>query len=145
MRTLVQRVSRACVRLEGNSIASIGEGLVALVGIAGQDGPEQVEWMAGRVAKLRIFEGPDGKMSRSLGDVGGAVLCVSQFTLLGRIRKGTRPNFIEAASPDKAGPLYQLFCEKLAGHGVDVKSGQFGAKMSLELVNEGPVTVLLER
>jgi D-tyrosyl-tRNA(Tyr) deacylase len=146
MRVLVQRVSSACVRVEGREVGAIGAGLVALVGVAAGDEAAAAEKLAGKVARLRIFDNDDGRMDRSLLDLGagGAVLCISQFTLCGDARKGNRPNFGAAAAPEDAEHLYGLFCERLAFEGLDVKTGLFGARMQVELCNEGPVTLLLE-
>ena len=140
MRALVQRVARAGVRPGG----SIGPGLLALVGVAAGDGAAEAERLAGRVARLRVFEGEDGKFARSLLDTGGAALVVSQFTLLADTARGNRPSFSAAARPEEAEPVYERFCAALRELGVPVETGVFGARMEVELVNDGPVTILLE-
>ena len=140
MRALVQRVARAGVRPGG----SIGPGLLALVGVAAGDGAAEAERLAGRVARLRVFEGEDGKFARSLLDTGGAALVVSQFTLLADTARGNRPSFSTAARPEEAEPVYERFCAALRELGVPVETGGFGARMEVELVNDGPVTILLE-
>ena len=145
MRAVVQRVSRASVTVEGRVTGSIGRGLLVLVGFAPDDAPDRVEWMADKVAGLRVFADHEGKMNRDLAAVGGAVLVVSQFTLYGDASKGRRPSFIGAASPDVAIPLYEAFIAALRGRGIPVETGEFGAMMDVELVNDGPVTLILER
>jgi D-aminoacyl-tRNA deacylase len=149
MRVLVQRVSRAEVRVvEGESVrvaGRIGVGFVLLVGLTHGDGPEQLDWMADKVLGLRVFPDADGKMNLALGDVGGALLVVSQFTLYGDARKGKRPSFIDAARPEHAIPLYERFVALLRAAGATVETGEFGATMEVELVNDGPVTLWLER
>ncbi len=145
MRAVVQRVARASVTVEGRVSGSIGRGFLVLVGFAPSDGSAQVEWMADKVAGLRVFADDAGKMNRDLAAVGGAVLVVSQFTLYGDASKGRRPSFIGAAPPDLAVPLYQAFIAALRGRGIPVETGEFGAMMDVELVNDGPVTLLLER
>jgi D-tyrosyl-tRNA(Tyr) deacylase len=143
MRAVCQRVSRAEVRVDGNPTAQIGPGLAVLLGIAQGDTAEDADRLAGKIARLRIFEGDTGKFDRSLLDTGGAALVVSQFTLIADTRKGNRPSFTEAASPAAAEPLYERFCDALAVLGVAVGRGVFGARMAVELVNEGPVTIVL--
>lgn len=146
MRVVLQRVKRATVTVEGETVASIGEGLLLLVGVGREDGEAEVEWLAGKIAGLRIFGDEEGKMNLSVRDVGGEVLAVSQFTLLADTRKGNRPSFIRAADPEKAEPLFGYFCERLRKAGVgSVKTGVFGAVMDVELVNAGPVTIVLDR
>ena len=146
MRVVLQRVKRASVTVEGETVASIGEGLLLLVGVGREDGEAEVEWLAGKIAGLRIFGDEEGKMNLSVRDVGGEVLAVSQFTLLADTRKGNRPSFIRAADPEKAEPLFGYFCERLRKAGVgSVKTGVFGAVMDVELVNAGPVTIVLDR
>ena len=140
MRVVVQRVARASVRPGG----AIGLGLVALVGVAVEDGEAEADRLAGRVARLRIFEGEDGKFDRSLLDTGGGALVVSQFTLIADTPKGNRPSFSGAARPERAEPLYERFCAALRELGVPVETGVFGARMEVELVNDGPVTIVLE-
>jgi D-tyrosyl-tRNA(Tyr) deacylase len=145
MRVVLQRVSRASVTIENRVVANIGRGLLALVGFTASDSAEQVGWMAEKVAGLRIFPDDEGKMNRDVTEAGGAILVVSQFTLYGDARKGRRPSFIDAARPEVAIPLYQSFQQALAERGLGVQSGEFGADMAVELVNDGPVTILLEK
>ncbi len=145
MRVVLQRVARASVTVEGRVTGSIGRGFLVLVGFAPGDGPAQLEWMADKVAGLRVFPDEDRKMNRDLATVGGAVLVVSQFTLYGDASKGRRPSFIGAAQPEVAVPLYQGFVEALRAKGLPVETGEFGAMMDVELVNDGPVTLVLER
>lgn len=146
MRVVLQRVSRAEVRIGGEVVGRIGGGHVILVGFAAGDGPEEVEWMADKITGLRVFPDEDGKMNRALTDVDGGVLVVSQFTLYGDTNKGRRPSFVKAAPPEAAVPLYEDFIEAFRARRVaDVQSGEFGAMMEVELVNDGPVTLLLER
>ena len=139
MRALVQRVSQASVTVEGNEVATIGSGLLVLLGVRRSDGIEQADRLASKLLALRVFEDAQWKMNLSVGDVGGEVLCVSQFTLYGDARKGNRPSFIEAAPPDEAEPLYERVRAALGAQG-----GVFGARMAVSLVNDGPVTLLLE-
>lgn len=145
MRAVIQRVSRASVSVDGRVTGSIGTGLLVLLGIASGDGPEHVAWMADKVAGLRVFPDDQGKMNRDLAAVGGRVLVVSQFTLYGDISRGRRPSFIGAAPPETAIPLYEAFVTALRERGVGVETGEFGAMMQVELVNDGPVTLILER
>jgi D-tyrosyl-tRNA(Tyr) deacylase len=142
MRAVVQRVGRARV----TPGAEIGGGLCVLLGIAQEDTAAEAERLAGKVARLRIFENDEGKFDRSLLDTGGEALVVSQFTLIAdsKRQRGTRPDFSKAARPEVAEPLYEAFCEALRGHDVHVETGVFGAKMQLEIVNDGPVTIILE-
>ncbi|MBI2818654.1 MAG: D-tyrosyl-tRNA(Tyr) deacylase [Acidobacteria bacterium] len=144
MRAVVQRVSRAAVRVDGNTVGEIGPGLVVLVGVGGNDTADSAAAMAGKIATLRIFPDEGSKMNRALTEAGGAVLAVSQFTLFGDVRKGRRPSFIAAAPPEVAEPLYEKFLECLRGFGLQVESGVFRARMEVELVNDGPVTILLD-
>jgi D-tyrosyl-tRNA(Tyr) deacylase len=132
------------VRVDAEPVGRIGEGLVVLLGVAREDTPADVERLAAKVAKLRVFAGETGKFDRSLLDVGGSALVVSQFTLIADTRKGTRPSFAEAAPPDAAEALYERFCAALGEHDVPVERGVFGAMMGVELVNDGPVTIVLE-
>lgn len=137
MRALVQRVSRAAVDIEEERVAQIGPGMLVLLGVREEDTASDADRLAGKVGKLRIFDDPDGRMNEQLGE--REVLCVSQFTLYGDTRKGNRPSYVEAAPAELAEPLYDRFCERLGA-----KKGVFGASMSVELVNDGPVTLLLE-
>jgi D-tyrosyl-tRNA(Tyr) deacylase len=145
MRVVLQRVSQASVTIGGRRVGKIQQGFLLLAGFAPSDTPEQVVWMADKVAGLRVFSDPEGKMNLALGDVGGGVLLVSQFTLYGDASKGRRPSFIGAARPDVAIPLYERFAAELASRGLPVATGEFGADMQVELVNDGPVTLILER
>ncbi len=137
MRALVQRVASASVRVDGRTAGAIGPGLLVLLGIAPGDGEPEARRIARKVAALRIFEDSEGRMSEPLGDRG--ILCVSQFTLYGDVRKGNRPSFTGAAAPEVAEPLYELVCELLGA-----ERGEFGARMEVELVNDGPVTLMIE-
>jgi len=143
MRAVCQRVSEARVRVGGETVAEIGPGLCVLVGVSRGDGPSEAARLAGKVARLRIFEDEAGRFDRSLLDVGGGALVVSQFTLLADTAKGNRPSFTEAAPPEEAEPLYDRFCTGLESLGVRVARGVFGARMAVELVNDGPVTIVL--
>jgi D-tyrosyl-tRNA(Tyr) deacylase len=145
MRVLLQRVSRAEVRVDGKAIGGVQRGFCLLVGFTHGDGAEQVEWMAEKVIGLRLFGDEEGKMNLALEDVGGELLVVSQFTLYGDARKGRRPSFIDAARPEAAEGLYEMFVERLRARGVRVETGEFGAMMEVDLVNDGPVTLWLER
>lgn len=145
MRVVVQRVSRASVRVGDVLTGEIGTGLLLLVGFTHGDGAAELAWMADKVVGLRIFSDADGKMNLSLGDIGGSLLVVSQFTLYGDGRKGRRPSFVEAARPEVAVPLYEAFLTTLRRSIAVVRSGEFGADMKVELLNDGPVTILLER
>jgi D-tyrosyl-tRNA(Tyr) deacylase len=144
VRAVVQRVSRASVRVGGAETAAVGAGVLVLLGVAAGDGEDAAERLAGKIARLRVFENDEGRFDRSLLDTGGAVLVVSQFTLLADTAKGNRPSFTAAAQPDEAEPLYDGFCAALRGLGVPVETGVFGARMDVELVNDGPVTILLD-
>lgn len=145
MKVLVQRVSRAAVRVDGAVVAEIGRGLLVFLGIERGDAADVARWYARRVAALRLFPGPSGaQWERAVGEVAGAVLVVSQFTLAARTRKGRRPSFDPAAPPEEAVPLYRLFVETLSGAGLRVAEGRFGAMMAVELVNDGPVTFLVD-
>ena len=144
MRAVVQRVARARVLVEGDARGEIGAGLCVLLGVARGDDAAAAERLAGRIARLRIFENDEGRFDRSLLEVGGTALVVSQFTLLGDTSKGNRPSFTDAAPPEAAEPLYERFCEELRTLGVEVATGVFGARMEVELTNEGPVTIALD-
>ena len=144
MRAVVQRVSRAKVTVEGEITGEIERGFLVLLGVAEGDTQEDVIYMAQKVAGLRVFEDADGKMNLSLIDIGGKMLVVSQFTLLGDCRKGRRPSFIEAARPEIADALYRSFVAEVQGQGVTVATGRFQTHMDVELVNDGPVTLLID-
>lgn len=145
MRCVVQRVSEAQVEVDGSVVGVIEHGVLVLVGIAEGDTDDQLRWMADKIARLRIFDDEAGRFDRSVLDVGGSVLSVSQFTLLGDVRKGTRPSFTNAAQPDVAKPAWERFNEFVAATGVPVETGVFAAHMRVSLVNDGPVTITLER
>jgi D-tyrosyl-tRNA(Tyr) deacylase len=145
MRAVIQRVSRASVTIEGRTVGAIGAGLLVLLGVGKQDSAAQVEWMADKIVGLRIFADEHGKMNRDLAAAGGAVLVVSQFTLYGDVAKGRRPSFVDAAPPETAVPLYEAFIAALRQRGLKVETGEFGAMMDVELVNDGPVTLIVER
>jgi len=144
MRACVQRVSRARVAVAGQTVGEIGTGMLVLLGVAGDDTEADARQLAGKIAGLRIFEDQQEKMNLALADVGGAMLVVSQFTLLGDCRKGRRPSFVAAAAPELAERLYQVFVEAVAGEGIEVATGRFRQHMEVELVNDGPVTLLLD-
>ena len=144
MRAVIQRVLEASVAIDGDTVGRIGPGLLVLLGVRRGDAESDVGWMAEKVANLRIFEDQAGKMNRSLLEGSGAVLVVSQFTLYGDARKGRRPSFIEASEPVEANRLYGLFCEQLRGLGLEVQTGEFAAHMRVALVNDGPVTLILD-
>src|SRR5579884_491744 len=145
MRVLLQRVTRAAVHVGARTIGRVDRGYLLLVGFTHADGEAQLQWMADKVIGLRIFPDDEDKMNRSITDVGGAMLVVSQFTLYGDAVKGRRPSFIDAARPEVAIPLYERFIAMLRERGVTVETGEFGAMMQVELVNDGPVTLWLER
>ena len=145
MRVLLQRVSRSSVKIDGQTISEIGNGLLILVGVGHEDGENQVIFLAEKVANLRIFEDQQGKTNLSILDVKGEAIVVSQFTLYADSRKGRRPSFTDAALPEVAEPLVQRFVELLRGHGVPTQTGQFGAHMLVEIHNDGPVTIWLEK
>ena len=146
MRVVLQRVHEASVMVEGKVVGEIGVGHLLLVGFTASDTTDRVEWMADKVVGLRIFQDDTGKMNRTLADVDGSILVVSQFTLYGDVRKGRRPSFIEAAPPDTAIPLYDRFVELLeARHPGRVATGEFGAMMDVSLTNDGPVTLVIDR
>jgi D-tyrosyl-tRNA(Tyr) deacylase len=144
MKAVVQRVSGASVRVDGSVEAEIGAGLLVLLGVAAGDGEDDAVRLAGKVARLRVFENEEGRFDRSLLDTGGVALVVSQFTLLAGTAKGNRPSFTDAAEPDRAAALYEHFCAALRGFGVSVETGVFGARMEVSLVNDGPVTIILD-
>lgn len=145
MRVLVQRVSRAEVRVGERVTGRVGVGLALLVGFTHTDGEEQLAWMADKITGLRIFSDSDDKMNRSIAEAGGGLLVVSQFTLYGDAVKGRRPSFVDAARPEVAQPLFDRFVNELRTRGASVETGEFGASMAVELVNDGPVTLWLER
>jgi len=139
VRALVQRVGSAAVAVDGEEVARIGRGLLVLLGVHAGDGEREADWIVHKLLALRVFEGPSGRMDRSVADVGGEVLCVSQFTLYGDLRRGNRPSFTAAAPPEQAEPLYERVCA-----GLHAEGGRFGAHMLVSLVNDGPVTLLIE-
>jgi D-tyrosyl-tRNA(Tyr) deacylase len=145
MRVVLQRVSRASVTIEGRVVGAIGRGFCLLVGFTHSDTGDQVDWMAEKVAGLRLFADAEGKMNLGLAEVQGALLVVSQFTLYGDSAKGRRPSFIDAARPETAIPLYERFVAALRSRGVQVATGEFGADMLVEIHNDGPVTLILDR
>ena len=145
MRALLQRVSRASVTVEGQTISTIGKGLLILLGVGHGDGEEQAKFLAEKIANLRVFEDEQGKTNLSVQDVKGEVLVVSQFTLYADTRKGRRPSFTDAALPGVAEPLVGRFVELLRGHGIPTQTGKFGAHMEVEIHNDGPVTIWLEK
>lgn len=144
MRVVLQRVEKACVRVDGAVVGEIGKGFLVLLGVAETDTERAAERMADKICKLRIFEDGEGKTNLSLSDVGGEILVVSQFTLYADCRKGNRPSFIGAGAPDKAERLYEYFVERCQGHVRKVEHGSFGADMKVELLNDGPFTLILE-
>lgn len=144
MRAVVQRVSRARVVVDQEVVGQIGCGLVVLLGVARSDSAEHARWLADKITGLRIFADEEGKMNRSLADVGGGALIISQFTLYGDCRKGRRPSFVDAAPPDIAKPLCEEFLVAVRALGVPTATGRFGARMQVELVNDGPVTLIVE-
>lgn len=145
MRALLQRVSQASVTVDGQVVGAIERGFVIFLGVTHTDTREEANWLADKVARLRLFEDRAGKMNLSLGDVDGAVLVVSQFTLYGDARKGRRPSFTQAARPDTAEPLVERFVYRLRSRGLKVETGIFGARMSVEIHNDGPVTLMLDK
>lgn len=144
MRGVVQRVKRAKVSVDDKTIGQIDHGIMLLLGVEEDDEEKDLEYMCDKVANLRIFEDEEGKMNKSILDVCGSLLVVSQFTLLGDARKGRRPSFIQAARPEKAVPMYEKFIENMIKSGLKTQTGEFGADMQVELVNDGPVTILLD-
>ncbi|MDD2533576.1 MAG: D-aminoacyl-tRNA deacylase [Eubacteriales bacterium] len=144
MRALVQRVLSATVSVDDQIIGTIGQGLLIFLGVTHDDCPVDLEYLVNKVAKLRIFNDQDGKMNRSTADVGGSILVVSQFTLYGDTRRGNRPGFDQAARPELAKPMYELFCDRLRQTGIPVATGQFAADMQIHLLNDGPVTLMID-
>ena len=151
MKVVVQRVTRARVEAHGKVVGQIADGLLVLLGITHDDTEEQADWIVEKLIKLRIFEDPSsasgqaGKMNKSVDDTGGGMLVVSQFTLYGDCKKGTRPSFVNAARPEHAEPLYNYFVQKCIDSGIHTETGEFGAKMEIDLENDGPVTLVLEK
>lgn len=146
MKAVVQRVRSSSVMVDNEITGAIDQGLLVLLGIHENDSDEQLEWMCSKISKLRIFEDEEGKMNKSVQDVGGGILVVSQFTLYANSDKGTRPSFIEAARPEKAEPMYEDMIEWFKNNtNLDIQSGEFGAMMSVKLENDGPVTIILEK
>jgi D-tyrosyl-tRNA(Tyr) deacylase len=144
VRAVVQRVSEASVVVDGKVTGAIGAGVCVLVGVGQGDSEADAKWLADKVVDLRIFEDEQGKMNRSVLEVGGGVLAISQFTLFGDARKGTRPGFVDAAKPEIAQPLYAKFCDCVRARGLQIREGVFRATMQVRIVNEGPVTLLLD-
>jgi len=144
VRALVQRVSRAQVSVDGNVVGSVERGFLVLLGVTHDDTEADADRLAAKIAALRVFEDAEGKMNRSLADVGGAVLSVSQFTLYADVRRGNRPSFTAAAPPEQGLRLYERFCDQLAAAGIRCERGVFGAHMQVELVNDGPVTIMID-
>ncbi len=144
MRTVIQRVRKSTVEIDNEIIGEIGKGLLVLLGVAQEDNTRDADYLADKVANLRIFEDENGKMNRSLLETGGEMLVVSQFTLLGDSRKGRRPSFVNAAGPEKANELYEYFIKNIREKGISTKTGLFGAMMAVSLINDGPVTLILE-
>lgn len=144
MRAVVQRIKSASVSIDQQIISSVGPGLLVFLGIARGDGPEDVSYLSDKIANLRVFEDKDGKMNRSVADISGEILIVSQFTLYGDCRKGRRPSFAAAAGPETAERLYDAFTEKMRAQGIPVRTGVFRAMMAVSLVNDGPVTLIIE-
>ncbi|MGI6161285.1 MAG: D-aminoacyl-tRNA deacylase [Christensenellales bacterium] len=144
MRAVVQRVLRASVSIDGQTVSSVKRGFLALIGVSVDDTEADAEYIADKISGHRVFADSEGKMNLSILDIGGEVLAVSQFTLYGDCKKGRRPSFIRAAAPDKGERLYELVAFKLREHGIPVKTGIFGADMQVELINDGPVTILLD-
>ena len=144
MRAVVQRVKKSSVKTNDETVGRIGQGLLVLLGVAKGDSAEDADYLANKIINLRIFEDEDGKMNRSLLEIGGELLAVSQFTLLADCRKGRRPSFIAAAEPEKAIELYEKFVERVRQKGVAVQTGRFRAMMEVALINDGPVTIIIE-
>lgn len=145
MRVVLQRARQASVTVAGETIGAIANGYVLLVGVNHEDSEAEADWLADKIAGMRLFEDEEGKMNRGLQDVGGSILSVSQFTLYADTKKGRRPSFIEAARPEQAEPLWEYFNESLRSHGLTVETGRFGAMMDVQLINDGPVTIILEK
>lgn len=144
MKVVIQRVSQAQVAIEEQIVGQIKRGFMVLVGIHQEDTPEDVAYIVGKISKLRVFEDDEGKMNRSIQEIEGSILSISQFTLYAKTKKGNRPSFIEAARPDVAIPLYELFNQQLEAEGIAVATGEFGADMQVSLTNDGPVTIVID-
>lgn len=144
MKVVIQRVSQAQVAIEEQIVGQIKRGFMVLVGIHQEDTPEDVAYVVGKISKLRVFEDDEGKMNRSIQEIEGSILSISQFTLYAKTKKGNRPSFIEAARPDVAIPLYELFNQQLEAEGITVATGEFGADMQVSLTNDGPVTIVID-
>jgi D-tyrosyl-tRNA(Tyr) deacylase len=145
MRTVIQRVTHASVTIDGVCKSKIGKGLLVLVGVEDVDSKDDVEWLCGKIVNLRIFDDENGVMNRSVKDIGGEILVISQFTLFAATKKGNRPSYIRASKPDIAVPLYESFCERLSADlGREIGTGRFGADMKVELLNDGPVTICID-
>ncbi len=144
MRAVVQRVTRASIRVDAETVGEIGKGLVVLLGVARDDTEKDAEYLVGKIGALRVFEDSEGRMNLSVTDAGGALLVVSQFTLYGDVRRGLRPSWIEASAPEVAEPLYNFFVARAKSHISEVVTGRFRSKMQIELVNDGPVTILVD-
>ena len=144
MRAILQRVSEARVQIDGANVGEIGRGLLVLLGVTKSDTAEQARWLADKIVSLRIFNDVEGKMNRDVAEVGGDILVVSQFTLYGDCSKGRRPSFIDAAAPETAIPLYEEFINAIKAHGIPTATGRFGAMMQVSLINDGPVTLILD-
>lgn len=145
MRLVIQRVKNAKVDIDGKTVSSIGKGLLVLLGVTHEDTKETVDYLVKKLCKLRVFEDENGKMNLSIKDVEGKLLIVSQFTLYADCSRGNRPSFVDAAKPDFANELYEYFCEKCKGEQIEVQKGIFGADMKVSLLNDGPVTIILEK
>lgn len=144
MKIVIQRVSEAHVKVEGKTVGEIGKGLMLLVGIDENDEKADADWLVQKILNLRIFGDEDGKLNLSVKDISGEILCISQFTLIADYKKGNRPSFIKAAKPDKAVPLFDYFKEEMAKSGLKTQSGIFGADMKVSLINDGPVTIVMD-
>ena len=145
MKAVIQRVKESSVSVDGEIVGHIAQGILVLLGVADGDTREEADYLADKIINLRIFEDENGKMNRSLMDIGGQILVVSQFTLLGDCRKGRRPSFINAARPEEANALYEYFTKQIREKGIPVQNGRFGAMMDVSLINDGPVTLILEK
>ncbi|CAI8932324.1 D-aminoacyl-tRNA deacylase [Chryseobacterium sp. IT-36CA2] len=144
MKIVIQRVSEACVKVDGKTVGEIGKGLMLLVGVDENDEKTDADWLVQKVLNLRIFGDEDDKLNLSVKDISGEILCISQFTLIADYKKGNRPSFIKAAKPDKAVPLFDYFKEEIAKSGLKTESGIFGADMKVSLINDGPVTIVMD-